>query len=144
MSNALKIYGTRKCLVCQKTFEATWPAQVTCSETCRIARRRTLKRETHKRNNELLWENLEWLNCKLESMIFKHRQEQADKPVVQTLLIDVSQEKVPAVEEEANKASAKKYRHICANCGSTFKSTYKDDSYCCDQCAKESAACRIA
>ena len=138
MSNLLKIYDTRKCLVCQKTFEATRPAQVTCSEKCRITRRKALKRETRQLNNELLCENLEWLNCKLEELVSTRKAHLRKEK-------DISQKEVPdqnktTAKKEAKKEVSEKYRHICVNCGSTFKSPYKDDSYCCDQCAKEATA----
>ena len=129
MSNALKIYGSRKCLSCQKTFEATRAAQVTCSEKCRISRRKTLKRETRKFNKELLWENLEWVNCKLEELISTQRKNE------KTVNVEAAPELSPDMnmkvqKRETKKASAEKYRHICVNCGSSFKSAYKDDSYC--------------
>ena len=139
MSNLLKIYGIRKCLVCQKTFEATQPAQVTCSEKCRLARRKTLKRETRMLNQELLAENLEWLNCKLEELVCT-RKTHARKEISQK---EVPDQNKTTAEKEAKKEASEKYRHFCGNCGSTFKSPYKDDSYCCDQCAKEATACGI-
>lgn len=141
MSNLLNIYGTRKCLVCQKTFEATRPAQVTCSEKCRIARRKALKRETHKRNNELLWENLEWLNCKLEELVNTRKPHKGNESEIPPK--EIPDKNKTATKKEAKKEATEKHRHICVNCGSTFKSPYKDDSYCCDQCAKEATACGI-
>ena len=143
MSNLLKVYGIRKCLVCQKTFEAIQPAQVTCSEKCRNARRKALKRETRKRNNEILWENMEWLNCKLEEIICVQKGNENSTKVA------IPKEQVPcrnmkAEKRETKKASAETFRHICSNCGSTFKSQYKDDSYCCEQCAKEAIACGLS
>ena len=136
MSNLLKIYGNRKCLVCETTFEATRPAQVTCSEKCRMDRRKALKRVTRKLNNELLCENLEWLNCKLEELVSRRKVNTDSK----------ESETYTKIMPNKSKGAAKiseKYRHICVNCGSTFKSPYKDDSYCCDQCAKEATACGI-
>ena len=51
----------------------------------------------------------------------------------------------PAPEPQAKNRDqfAKKYRHICANCGCVFKSERKDDKYCCDQCVRESAPCGV-
>lgn len=135
----LNIYGIRKCLVCQKTFEAIRPAKVTCSEKCRIARRKALKKESHKRNNELLWENLEWLNCKLEDTLCNRKIEKKcllkETPVTRTT--DNNQE----IKTEAKKTPCKKYRHVCTNCGSTFKSVYEEDSFCCEDCEKEASIC---
>ena len=139
MSSLLKTYGTRECLVCQKTFEAKRPGQVTCSEKCRIDRRKALKRETRNLNNALLCENLEWLNCKLEELV-STRKAHASKENSQK---EVPDQKKATAKKEAKKEIPEKYRHICVSCGSTFKSPYKDDSYCCDQCAKEATACGI-
>ncbi len=141
MSNTLTNYGTRKCLCCQKAFEATRPAQVTCSEKCRIARRKTLKREKTKFNKELLWANLEWANCKLEELISAKKKNGNSTNAAHPQIQPPANVKVE--KRESKKASSEKFRHICANCGSTFKSAYQEDSYCCEQCAKEATACGI-
>ena len=51
----------------------------------------------------------------------------------------------PAPEPQVKNSDqfAKKYRHICANCGCVFKSERNDDKYCCDECVRESAPCGV-
>lgn len=138
MTKAANCYGTRICLQCQKEFKPRQPSQVTCSEKCRLARKRTLDSQSRKKRHKNLWDTLEWLNCRLENTIgFKTRA--TPKPN--------EAKKTPEAREkgkpENRPAGVEKFRHVCANCGSTFRSAYKEDSYCCDQCAKESAACGI-
>jgi len=135
MSKVGNTYGTRKCLSCQKNFEATRPSQVTCSEKCRLARRKALKNANDRQRRELPWENVEWLNCKLEEAISTHRQNKSDmKKAVPAQSPEMNMQ---AEKRDAKKSVSEKFRHICATCGSTFKSDYKDDRFCCEQCAKE-------
>lgn len=96
-------------------------------------------------------EEIEWLNCRLENAL-------ADRNASNEKLANIAHEmkknaeKEPEIAQNLSEKSnneqktgknAKKYRHICANCGSTFKSTHSEDRYCCDQCAFESAPCGI-
>lgn len=74
-------YGKRMCLQCGQTFEASYPAQVSCSAKCAAERRRGQKRQTGARTRarrkkyllDLLasldeaWAELEWLNCRYEA-----------------------------------------------------------------------------
>ena len=42
-------YGKRACMSCGKPFTATYPAQVTCSKTCAVARKRDLAKHDSRR-----------------------------------------------------------------------------------------------
>ena len=70
-------YGKRTCLQCGHEFDASYPAQLTCSEKCALERRREQGRQSdalsRARNKNLLtsldeaWAELEWLNCRYEA-----------------------------------------------------------------------------
>lgn len=134
MRSSGNLYGTRTCLHCNKKFDASYPAQITCSKQCRIARRLALDRHRKKRWRDILLETIEWINCQLEEAIAARKRYNARGDTV------VKAPETKAENKSENKTpSREKHRHICVNCGSTFKSAHKEDSYCCDECAKEFA-----
>lgn len=70
-------YGTRKCLVCGKKFEAAYASQVSCSDECRRSRRQ----EQWATNKRVWWrrhkEEVEQLKARIAEL------EAQDKPEIQ-------------------------------------------------------------
>lgn len=81
-------YGTRKCIVCGKDFEAQYPQQITCSPECKNRRKNYIKGESVKRvkaRNLALIEGLksqnEGLKEKVDELLARLAEKKPEKQV---------------------------------------------------------------
>ena len=147
-------YGKRICLYCGKEFEAEYASQITCSRPCRRKRENGLKKASYYRLARLRYDDLEWANGRLEEELCarKKRETENAAPVqekgepAQTVKEEAKQETKEKEGQFARQtakkektAPVKTYRHICANCGSTFKDRFSYTKFCSDECARASA-----
>lgn len=63
-----KNYGQRACLVCKTVFEATYPGQVCCSDSCKKTRERVLHRERDVRGRLRRKKELEALKARVAEL----------------------------------------------------------------------------
>lgn len=131
-------YRSRKCVMCGKEFVPQSARANTCSEQCQRERQRECSRILYHSTVPSIPAELEYLNCRLEEEIARRRM--AEAKLADAALTGGKQAKASgATLARAVKSEARIYRHICTNCGGTFKSQYQQASFCCEQCAQEAA-----
>lgn len=126
-------YGKRKCIQCGKVFMVTYPSQLTCADECRILRKK-FRDIASRLRREKMPDNLDWANARLEELLENKKTRAENSPEKSTDDDDPDDGRDGWENPEL-------YRHVCIKCGSTFRSLYKEDSYCSESCEKEALIC---
>lgn len=147
-------YNIRNCEICRKKFNPSYAAEIVCSENCKKEWDKKQKK-INDRKRRALSSDISWANWKIENLLEEVR-------LLKKKIADMEKTKKSDAKNVAPKKSApvkiqtkpkpetiekvlgnKEHIHICAGCGSTFRSKRIDDKYCSWDCATRSSACAL-